>query len=360
MGSVQKLCMIVFIFATISFIAFVTLKFQRIPFTDQEFIERIKIKLIQPYDPQTKLINDLNITFTTPNIIQNSTEISSIQEDIFSFKTELPKNSMNLSNEISVLTAYFNLGAFAKGSPGHKYTPNGYYKWMSIFGSMTNNLIVYTDDKTAYEYFQKLREKFPKERTKLFLIDKKELWSFNIEKNISDIFKQPGYPRFLPNTVVPGYSCAMHAKFEVLNRVIRKNYFHTKYFMWLDIGLFRSLTRTPKFELRVPTNFDDTKVAYSFVFDFKKDVTYKDIIYHNMVWVGGASNLGKYDVLYKFTQEYLNFVNKSLSIKLMSTDQQIIYGMYVDKHKPETKLQLYKTGWFKLGYLCYAAKNTPT
>uniref|UniRef100_A0A0L8G3V9 Uncharacterized protein n=1 Tax=Octopus bimaculoides TaxID=37653 RepID=A0A0L8G3V9_OCTBM len=257
---------------------------------------------------------------------------------------------MNLSNEISVLTAYFNLGSFAKGNPGHKYTPNVYYKWMSVFGSMTNNLIVYTDDKTAYKYFQKLRRNFPKERTKLFLIDKKELWSFKIEKKISDIFKQPGYPRHLPNTVVPGYSCAMHAKFELLNRVIRKNYYHTKYFMWLDIGIFRE-----HLKMVIPKNFDDTKVAYSNVFTFNQYVTYRDIIYNNMVWLAGGCNLGKYDVLYKFTQEYFNFLNKSLSIKLISTDQQMIYGMYVDKHKPETKLQLYYSGWFKLSDLCYTA-----
>ncbi|XP_029635594.1 uncharacterized protein LOC115210944 [Octopus sinensis] len=350
MVQVKKLCMTFVIIIIIMFIA-------RLPLNFQSTVTRsqlIKNKFNGTKGPQTKLINDLNITFTTPSIIQNSTEISSIQEDIFSFKKELPKNTMNLSNEISVLTAYFNLGSFAKGSPGHQYTPNIYYKWMSIFGNMTNNLIVYTDDKIAYKYFQKLREKFPKERTKIFLINKKELWSFQIEKNISQIYKQPGYPKHLPNTVVPGYSCAMHAKIELLNRVIRKNYFHTKYFMWLDVGIFRHHSDI-KFKMVIPKSFDDTKVAYSNVNKFNQQVTYKDIIYNNMVWLAGGCNLGKYDVLYKFTQEYLNFVNNSLSIKLISTDQQIIYGMYTNKHKPETKLQIYYSGWFKLSDLSYTA-----
>ncbi|GAB1600911.1 uncharacterized protein LOC115210986 [Argonauta hians] len=358
MMSIQKLCMIV-IFVTISFVIIMTLKFQRLPFTDRELIEKIKLKLIGFYDPTTKLMNNSTTPFTTADATQNIFEISSFNESSFSFEDELPRNTRNLSNEITVLTAYFNIGSFAKGSPGLSYSPNVYYKWMSVFSNLSNNLIVYTDDKITYKYFQRIRKKFSKERTKIFLINQKDLWSFNIKKNISDIFKQPGYPKYLPNTVVPGYSCAMHAKFELLNRVIRKNYFNTKYFMWLDIGLFRSLQDHSRFKLNVPSDFDETKVAYSFVFDFKKDVNYKDIIYHNMVWIGGACNLGKYDVLYRFTQEYLNYLKKALSKRLISTDQQILYGMYVDKQKPKTKLQLYKTGWFKLGYVCYTPQKIP-
>ncbi|CAI9720700.1 Hypothetical predicted protein [Octopus vulgaris] len=315
-----------------------TLKAQGILFPSQWYLEERNFNPLELYD--------LKIEY----LIENSTKISSIEENIHAFKSDLPKMNMNLSNEITVLTAYFNIGSFAKGVFRRQYTPNIYYKWMSVFRNMTNNVIFYTNDMIAYKYFQKLRENLPKERTKIFLINKKELWSFKIHDIISQIYTQPDYPKHLPNTVVPGYSCAMHAKFELLNRVIRKNYFHTKYFMWLDIGLFRYLHDDPKFKLAKPTDFDDTKVAYSQVEYFQEDITYKDIIYDNMVWIGGASNLGKYDVLYKFTQEYLNFVNKSLFIKLISTDQQIIYGMYVDKHKPETKLQLYKSGWFELGY----------
>ena len=211
---------------------------------------------------------------------------------------------------------------------------------------------MYTDDNSTYELFTSLREKFPEQHTKLFLINRTDLWSFQIRDNISAIYKQPGYPKHYPNTVLPEYSCAMHAKFELLANVIKRNYYKTRYFMWLDIGLFRDLRGNFEFGLSPPRDFNESKVAYSHVNNFEQQ-TYKKIVYNNKVWVGGASNLGRYDVLYTFTQEYLDFVKKSIEMNLMDTDQQIIYGMYVEKRKPITQLQLYKSGWFKLGYRCY-------
>ncbi|XP_029635374.1 uncharacterized protein LOC115210785 isoform X3 [Octopus sinensis] len=280
--------------------------------------------------------------------------LRSSEETFTAIYSNLSIDTANLSNDITVLTAYFNIGAFAKGSVRIKFTPSNYYEWMSAYGKMRNNLVVYTDDERTYKTFQKLRGNVFKEQTKLFFINKTELLSFRIEKNISDIFKQQGYPKHLPNTVIPEYSCAMHAKYELLNRIIRKNFFHTKYFMWSDIGLFRT-PQNSLFKFALPKNFDDTKVAFSRVYGFNRNSAYKDIIYNNAVWLAGGCSLGKYDVLLKFTQEYFNFLHEALSMKLVSTDQQIIYGMYVDKQKPVTKLQLYESGWYALSNTCYEA-----
>jgi hypothetical protein len=65
------------------------------------------------------------------------------------------------------------------------------------------------------------------------------MWSFGLEKEIDAIYKREGYPRHSPNTVYAAYSCAMHAKFEAVQRVVEENLYSTPYIAWLDIGLFR-------------------------------------------------------------------------------------------------------------------------
>lgn len=314
-----------------AFIILLTLALQEISFFDLQFMKPTNLKANNGKIAPIRLKSKWKTTWKH-NPKENSTEI--------------------LSNEITVLTAYFNIGSFMKGNKNNIYTPQRYMRWMKVFGRIRNKMVIYTDDNNTYELFVSLREKFPEKHTKLFLINRTDLWSFQIRDKISNIYNQPGYPKHYPNTVLPDYSCAMHAKFELLANVIKRNYHKTKYFMWLDIGLFRNLQGSFEFGLSPPKDFNDSTVAYSHVINFEQQ-EYKKIVYNNKVWVGGACNLGRHDILYTFTQEYLNFVEKSLKMNLMDTDQQIIYGMYVQKQKPETQIQLYRSGWFNLGYICY-------
>lgn len=147
-------------------------------------------------------------------------------------------------------------------------------------------------------FFEKVRSGLPPNATKIIKLIRKETWAFGFESRITAIFKQPGYPKHLPNTVVPGYSMAMHAKYEVMQRTIRENPFHTKYFSWLDIGLFRELVsvssvadqanqKCSKFRLTFPNNFSSDSVAYTQVYRRNAALTPKDIVYKNLVWVCG-------------------------------------------------------------------------
>ncbi|XP_046567506.1 uncharacterized protein LOC124275868 [Haliotis rubra] len=102
--------------------------------------------------------------------------------------------------EITVVTAYFNIGSFAKGSSANTFTPGKYMHWMKVFGNIRNNLVAYTDSKDVYDLFMNLRRKFPSNTTKVFLIDRHNLWSFSLAEEIRSIYKQPNYPRHRPNT----------------------------------------------------------------------------------------------------------------------------------------------------------------
>ena len=177
------------------------------------------------------------------------------------------------------MTAYFDIGSFPKGDDSNMYRPSMYEEWMSIFQFIDNPLYVYVDDVKYVEVFKDIRRRHLKNRTKIILLDRKQLWSFNLKQNISSIFSDPKYPKFYPNTVIADYSCAMHAKFEVVQKAVEDNQFNTKYFAWIDIGLFRDLVNTTSqaFKIDIPTKFNESRVAYNQVFSPMK-MTLKQII----------------------------------------------------------------------------------
>ncbi|XP_048247473.1 uncharacterized protein LOC124147819 isoform X2 [Haliotis rufescens] len=266
-----------------------------------------------------------------------------------------------LKPEITVVTAYFNIGSFAKGQTSNVHTPSRYMQWMKVFGRIRNNLVAYTDSRDAFNLLTNLRRKFPSNMTKVFLIDRANLWSFSLAGEIRSIYSQPNYPHHHPNTVNENYSCAMHAKFELVNKVLMEELFPTKYFCWLDIGLFRALADDNSvFKLQIPHEWDRERVAYSRVYGFNDKATIESVIKGNSVWVGGAMFLGTPEVLHKYTEDYMNTVKMLLKQRLMNTDQQVIYSMYLpsSRVKPRVQIQLFSgknsryNPWFYLGYLC--------
>ncbi|XP_048247476.1 uncharacterized protein LOC124147819 isoform X5 [Haliotis rufescens] len=266
-----------------------------------------------------------------------------------------------LKPEITVVTAYFNIGSFAKGQTSNVHTPSRYMHWMKVFGRIRNNLVAYTDSRDAFNLLTNLRRKFPSNMTKVFLIDRANLWSFSLAGEIRSIYSQPNYPHHHPNTVNENYSCAMHAKFELVNKVLMEELFPTKYFCWLDIGLFRDLADDNSvFKLQIPHEWDRDRVAYSRVYGFNDKATIESVIKGNSVWVGGAMFLGTPEVLHKYTGDYMNTVKMLLKQRLMNTDQQVIYSMYLpsSRVKPRVQIQLFSgknsryNPWFYLGYLC--------
>ena len=123
---------------------------------------------------------------------------------------------------------------------------------------------------------------------------------------IARIYAKPGYPKHHPNTVVPEYPAAMHAKYELVQLTIRNNPFRTKYFCWQDIGLFRENEQedSPRFSLTLPIGFQMDSVAYNEVYRRNSKASVKDIISRNMVWVCGCFFIGEATVMFRWTEEY--------------------------------------------------------
>ncbi|XP_048259243.1 uncharacterized protein LOC124132406 isoform X3 [Haliotis rufescens] len=263
--------------------------------------------------------------------------------------------------DVTVVTAYFNLGRFRKGS-GLFFDTQLYMSWSGVFKHLRNPFVFYTDSEDIAKQFQQMR--IGKEGiTKIVLVDRKNLWAFGWVDRIKKIYSNPGYPKFHPNTVVPEYSCAQHAKYESVEAAVKSNYFNTTYYTWIDIGYFRYiLKRGKEFVIVKPQGFNESRVAMNKVNDVNMDTSPETVFKGNHVWLGGGMLFGSKFTLPIFIADYRQAVQHYLDMSLSSTDQQVIFSMNTNKEKLIVKqrvtIQQYVADvpgdcWFYLGYACY-------
>ncbi|KAL8566613.1 hypothetical protein ACOMHN_049754 [Nucella lapillus] len=281
-------------------------------------------------------------------------------EHLLSFPQLEPGDNTN----VTVVTAYFSLGTFQKGDkPTYKFSPDTYLQMAQGLIFLQNPLVIFTDCKTMASLF---RDHFSGKNLKVvFVSDRSELLSFQLLPKVAQIFSDPNYPKFSPNTVLPEYSCSQHAKMDVVDKALAWNPFRTTYFAWIDIGYFRELVfRKKKFWISVPAEFDDQKVAASLIHTPGFTRSAEEIFKENAVWVGGGMMLATREKYSQFVAEYRRATQYFLAAGLANTDQQVIYAMFQPSTKKElnvsTELQSFSWPlhflsicWFHLGYHCY-------
>lgn len=274
---------------------------------------------------------------------------------------ETTKRNINKQPNLTIVTAYFDIGKFGKGSPQNVWSVKTYLEFARSFKYLLNPVVIYTDSQNFFNLMQTLRANLTN-ITKMFLIDKNSSWAFQRKEKIENIYAIKGYPEHYPNTVVPEYSCAQHAKYDVVARAATRNYFQTDYFAWLDVGLFRAEGDKRKyFMLQTPPDFNSSRIAVNLVHDVRMNTEISQIFRRNLVWVCGCIFVGKREIILKYTEQYKRAVDYFLSQELMNTDQQVLYAMYSvsgkKEIKPEIDVQLYKQDkptynmWFALGYV---------
>lgn len=293
---------------------------------------------------------------TRDNLVKNKSVVEIPQKD----ESKVGNNVKNTRN-VTIVTAYWNLGTFQKGVGGLKFSTNTYFKWASTFKYLVNPLVVYTDCKEFKELMETLRSD-RLNNTMIYLLNRTELWPFQLVTQMKSVLDQPGYPKYYPNTVIPEYPAAQHSKYAVVAETIRKGVFANPYFAWVDIGYFRDVVeRKVDFTLDIPPGFDPGKISVNRVEGLSMNIDPFTIFRKNIVWVGGGIFLGKGEALLQFEQLYHRAVKYFLDQQLVNSDQQVLYSMYSKKGrealKPNIELQLYipkgsGNPWFYLGYLC--------
>lgn len=229
---------------------------------------------------------------------------------------------------------------------------------------MKNPVVFYTDDETYLDFFSNnLSLQF-----EVILVNRTDLWAFQILPNITNIYSNKTYPVHYPNTNNSEYTCVTHSKLQLLALTVQNKSFDTDYYCWVDAGYFRDISHIEKkFWLEVPDDFDKSRIAVTRVFDSDLEkTTAKDIILKNLNWVGGGLFLGTPEVILKFHDQYKEAVMRYLKQGIMNVEQQLLYAMYTSQERSKypirVELQLYIPGqrpvintnpWFYLGFVMY-------
>ncbi|XP_055997897.1 uncharacterized protein LOC125647218 [Ostrea edulis] len=322
------------------------------------FLHRCKV-----YNYSTSQDTVKYLLISTADITSTGNITTLLYDDTLSAESETNERRPQTSRDLTVVTAYWDLGSFKKGEK-QTFTKSTYLSWASTFQYLINPIVVYTDSTEFRDLMFSLRAKGNlTNQTKIFLVSKRKFWPFRILNQIQSVYRQPGYPAHHPNTVNAEYSAAQHSKYVAVADSAQRNIFNTSFFAWLDVGYFRDIVGTRKnFKLELPPNFNPNSVAFNRVFNSSMTMDPYRIFRQNVVWVGGGLFICSGKVGIEFEKLYQRAVLYFLRQNLMNTDQQVLYAMYSDEGqkviRPNIGLQIYipkvnyGNQWFYLGYLC--------
>jgi len=221
------------------------------------------------------------------------------------------------------------------------YSTTNYFKWSRRFKYILNAVVVYTDSEKFADLIKSVRST-TSTRTKVILIERNTSWSFKTRSRIAELLKQ------FSDNINPDYVCAQLAKYDVMSRASKDNHFQTEYFMWLDIGYFRSRRNMGDVIFKQPMNVELSKIAVGLLsFSDKSTFASPKVIFQNsVVWVDTGLVFGARNVMLDFAEQFKASVFYFLSQDLINTDRQVILATFSDEGrqalKPKVELQLYK------------------
>ena len=236
------------------------------------------------------------------------------------------------STNLTIVTAFLNVGPFSKGDRLVVRTSAIYRRWMKAFNLIKNPVIAFFNNELDLEYFKAIRQTFI-HNTHLVKVDLTDLWAFKLAPAIAKVYALENYPKFYPNTATPAYTCAVHSKYDLMHRAVTENHFNTQYFTFVDIGYFRAIAHqdSPKFHLSLPMNFNPSKVTYLEIHPRKDNwVTVEDVFIQKIDWVAGGYWVAEKVTMMLWCEQYMRFTEKMLSKNLMNADQAILYGMTLE------------------------------
>ncbi len=236
-------------------------------------------------------------------------------------------NWSSLHDDITIVTMYIDIGKFQKGSETLVYTPEMYKNWMQAFRHLKNPIVAFFDNYMHADRFRRTRWKYINSTRIILLKDRNDLWTFRLIPKVKELFGSLGYPKHYPNTVVPEYSCATNAKYEVMQWAAQQNVFNTRYLAWVDMGYFRDLVphlrENVSYHLYPPPDFNPNYVAYGRITNRNPTSTPKAIVSHNMHWVCGGFFIGLPLTLEQWSWQYHETTKRMLEENIISTDQQV-------------------------------------
>lgn len=110
----------------------------------------MKRTIIRP----TIIITLIVVLFLTMEVQKVNYRLKMVTQFILKRKETYQDVWTNTNRSLTVVTAFFYLGKFPKGSVSNIRTPESYKVWMSVYKYLKNPLIIYTDSKKFADFLQ--------------------------------------------------------------------------------------------------------------------------------------------------------------------------------------------------------------
>jgi len=140
-------------------------------------------------------------------------------------------NNTTLNSPYTFVSCFFNLEKLEK--KGRWRSIDTYLEKSKFLLNLDVNLVVFVDDDEIVKYIEKIRKRYMN-RTKIIKMNITELpyyTHFDVINNIREKYPKNG----IKDT--PAFAILMWSKFYFLQEAIKKNYFLTDQFMWVDFGI---------------------------------------------------------------------------------------------------------------------------
>lgn len=251
-------------------------------------------------------------------------------------------------NNTTIVTALYDLNRESWDGFNRKF--DTYKGWMAHMLSFDSPMVIYVDPSDVDFVSNNRRGK--EDITRIVPLPFTQLSTY--KKYGERIREVMGSESFLLNQTVPehpqikfpDYNILMHQKIQFVNDASIINYFNTDYFMWLDAGVYHMNNREDLLGKKFPTiNLSEEKMYFLHIDEPKESDLDLERFYkgHN-VRIIGTSWLGHKNAINKFTLEYENLIEESLSKNLMDQDQSFFTVCYLrNKHICDTNQGTWKS-----------------
>lgn len=265
---------------------------------------------------------------------------------IYQFMIKRRKNSHSKA-DITLVTSLFNIKS--------KFPFNNYSSWVENLLLLNQSIVFFVDKEIS----QLIKSKRPK------IYENKTIW---IESSIDDFYTYKNFKKQFIDSFKIDRESSYHTiqlymvwaeKCAFVKKAIYNNYFHSKYFYWIDAGYFR--TREEKFFNNWPSAkkcYEDHRIIMNGIRKLSSEEiegmkNFNISILNNIIKkknVGGGFFGGKSEYFLKFIDLYYNAIKKFIKYNLFIGKDQNLFT-YVSYLNPKIVKIIYsnkKDDWYYL------------
>jgi len=318
-----------------------------------DYIATVGITTIE-YPSKIKYLDDkIEVNGLIPSIVHQynrSNDMINLYNRLHMEDHQIITNTIDSGslNNTTIVTALYDLNRESWDGFNRKF--DTYKGWMAHMLSFDSPMVIYVDPSDVDFVSNNRRGK--EDITRIVPLPFTQISTY--KKYGERIREVMGSESFLLNQTVPehpqikfpDYNILMHQKIQFVNDASIINYFNTDYFMWLDAGVYHMNNRVDLLGKKFPTiNLNEEKMYFLHIDEPKESDLDLERFYkgHN-VRIIGTSWLGHKNAINKFTLEYENLIEESLSKNLMDQDQSFFTVCYLrNKHICDTNQGTWKS-----------------